>query len=203
MNAIPVSLGRKRTPAEIVQHISEQMMKGELTESERLAFATSLGIAAEDLAGHSVQPEWCRRLPLQQQSVLLLAARGPDGINKDHPCKEIQRAYRATVLVAARYGRMLRLNGEGDSFMSLAAIIEDTMWDYTVDRFLHTIDDLPHHFIMHLMHGAEILGYKHPERWLQERWLHLYFRMCEDMHLATETEGELDTRLCDWDRASW
>lgn len=32
----------------------------------------------------SVQPEWCLSLPIQQQSVLFLAARGPDGIKKRH-----------------------------------------------------------------------------------------------------------------------
>ena len=45
----------------------------------------------------SVQPTWCTMLPLQQQSVLFLASRGPDGVAKVHPCKPVIIAYRATV----------------------------------------------------------------------------------------------------------
>jgi hypothetical protein len=69
----------------------------------------------------SVQPEWCRALPLQQQSVMLLAARGPDGVTKMHPCKGVVVAYRGCVLLAAKYGRELRFGERADSFMSLDA----------------------------------------------------------------------------------
>ena len=39
-----------------------------------------------------VFPEWIFRLPMQQQSVLLLGSRGPDGVEKFHPCKDVTRA---------------------------------------------------------------------------------------------------------------
>ncbi len=61
----------------------------------------------------SVQPEWCRKLNMQQQSVLFLAGRGPDGIPKRHPCKTVHTAYRACVFQAAKYGRLLEWGEKG------------------------------------------------------------------------------------------
>ena len=151
----------------------------------------------------SVQPDWCLNLTLQQQSVLMLAARGPDGIAKTHPCKAIQRAYRATVLIAARYGRALSWGERADSFMSLDEFGNDEQWGIAVKEFFHTVDDLPHHFLMHLLHGAEILGYKHPDERFRKRWLEFYLHGVKDLHLTPETEGQMDWRLSDWQRAGW
>ncbi len=151
----------------------------------------------------SVQPEWCRELPLQQQSVLLLAARGPDGIAKYHPCKDVQRAYRGTVLMAAKFGRCLKWGEKADSFMSLDMIADDDTWSAVVGQFFAHADGLPHHFLMHLTHGAEIIGYKHPDPLFRKKWLAFYMRMVEDKHLLPETEAQMDRRLSDWDQAHW
>ena len=149
----------------------------------------------------SVQPEWCRALPLQQQSVMLLAARGPDGVAKVHPCKGVVVAYRACVLVAAKYGRELRFGERADSFMSLGAFAED--WVVPVQDFMDHKDALPFHYVMHLLHGAEILSYKHPDGRYQARWEYFYKRLCSDMHLTPETEAEMDKRLSDWNQEHW
>jgi hypothetical protein len=151
----------------------------------------------------SVQPHWCVELPIQQQSVLFLAARGPDGVAKIHPCKAVQRAYRASVLLAARYGRLLNFGEEADSFMSLDEFANDEYWQQNVDMFFSTADSLPHHFFMHLLHGAEILGYKHPDIRFRERWHAFYLRSVEEFHLSPETEEQMDARLSDWNRGLW
>lgn len=151
----------------------------------------------------SVQPEWCRALTVQQQSVLLLAARGPDGVEKLSPCKAVQRAYRGTVLVAAVYGRPLKWGERGDSFMSLDDLDDDARWGTAVDAFFGTLDSLPAHYVKHMMHGAEILGYKHPDPKFRERWRAFYERIVVDMHLAPESEADMDRRLGDWGRQSW
>lgn len=151
----------------------------------------------------SVQPEWCLGLTVQQQSVLLLAARGPDGIAKTHPCKRVQQAYRATVLIAARYGRSLHWGERADTFMCLGDFSDDRAWRAIVDGFFQTADDLPHHFLMHLLHGAEILGYKHPNRDFRDRWGDFYRRGVKEFHLTPETEQQMDARLSDWGREHW
>jgi hypothetical protein len=151
----------------------------------------------------SVQPEWCLNLPLQQQSVLLLAARGPDQIRKTHPCKPIVVAYRGTVLLAAKYGRLLYWGEKADGFMSLDTFANAEAWGVAVSAFFHWIDDLPHHYLMHLMHGVQIVGYKHPDDRFRLRWNDLYLCMVESMHLNVETEQEMDHRLNDWQRLAW
>lgn len=149
-------------------------------------------------AGKSVQPKWCIELPLQQQSVLLLAARGPDGIGKYHPTKRVQRAYRACVLKGAYYGDVLPLDYIGrNSFMELVEFADLETWVKVVNTFFEYADDLQHHFLMHLIHGAEILAYKHPDVNYRTRWFDFYLAAVQDMHLTIETEAELDARLND------
>jgi hypothetical protein len=151
----------------------------------------------------SVQPEWCHELPLQQQSVLLLAARGADNTPKNHPCKPIQIAYRACVFLAGRYGRLLEWGESADSFMSLDVFADAFVWQGAVSTFFKYKDELPHHYISHLMHGAEILGYKHPDPRFRARWLDFYLQLVEDLHLKPESMQDMDRRLGDWGREEW
>lgn len=150
----------------------------------------------------SVQPTWMATLPLQQQSVLFLAARGPDGIGKTHPCKAIVRAYRGTVLIAAKYGRCLHFGEDADSFMSLGDFAT-YRWAHQVDDFFNSHDSLPHHYLLHLYHGAQILGYHHPSEDFRERWLGFYERACHDLHMGVESCEAMDERLNDWGREGW
>ena len=145
----------------------------------------------------SVQPAWCTALPLQQQSVLLLAARGPDGIAKHHPCKNVVRAYRGTVLMAAARRRTLEFGERADTFMSLDRFGDRALWGEDVKWFFAHVDELPHHYTMHLAHGAQILAYKHPELEFRNRWWQFYSTFCRDAHLNIETEAEMDLRLND------
>ena len=151
----------------------------------------------------SVQPAWCLNLPLQQQSVLMLAARGPDGIAKHHPCKNIVRAYRGTVLLAAKYGRSLNFGEKADTFMSLDRIASPADWLDDIKMYFDHVDELPHHYHLHLLHGAQILGYKHPSPLLRRQWFSFYLDGVKDSHMNVETENEMDYRLNDWNREEW
>lgn len=145
----------------------------------------------------SVQPEWMKELPFQQQSVLFLASRGPDAVEKYHTCKEIQRAYRACVFIAAKHGkRMLEFGEDGDSFMSLRRF-STIMWNEDIENFLSHIDSLPLHYVTHIMHGAEILAYKHPDERFKRKWLEFYIAICNYMHVTPETPLDMDMRLKD------
>lgn len=55
----------------------------------------------------SVTQEWCNSLPFMQQSVLLTAVRGPDGLPKYHPSKYLLRWFRRCLLLSAMDGRVL------------------------------------------------------------------------------------------------
>lgn len=157
---------------------------------------------------HTAQQVWMLHLPIQMQSVMMLAMRGHDGLPKETPGKHVLRAYRGTVLNAAKYGRPLRWDlsnniPEGDSFMSLRDLVVEQSWNGVVGDFTADLDQLALHFVMHLMHGAEIVGYKHPDVRFRQRW-HLFYVACVGaLHLRAEEEETLDRRLSDWDRRHW
>lgn len=152
----------------------------------------------------AVFQDWLFDLTMQQQSVLVLGCRGPDGIAKFHPTKEIVARYRATVLKAAYLGRPMRVDeGDDTTFMTLRYFSDDDSWVILCRDFFDHVDSLPHHYYMHLMHGAEIAGYKHPVELFRNRWLGFYHRSCHDLHLTPETETLMDDRLSDWQQRHW
>lgn len=148
--------------------------------------------------------DWMLSLTMQQQSVLILALRGPDGIGKFHPMKEVVTRYRASVLKAAYLGRAMRVDeGDATTFMTLLRFSEDAYWEELCKLYFAHVDELPHHYHLHLMHGAEIIGYKHTDELFRWRWQTFYDRCCEDMHVTSETRSEMDLRLSDWHREHW
>lgn len=151
----------------------------------------------------SVFPDWMLELPFQQQSVLVLALRGPDNVRKHHPMKDIQRCYRGTVLKAAKYGRLLEVGEPADSFMGMAPMTDRWAWGTACRDYFHHVDELPHHFHMHLMHGAQILGYKHPNLEIAGLWQMFYYDCCDDAHVEPESMETMDKRLGDWDQEFW
>ena len=151
----------------------------------------------------SVVQDWLLALPLQQQSVMLLACRGPDGIARHHLCKDAIRAMRATVLHNARFGRALTFGEIGDSFISLDQFANANGWTQAIKDFFASLEALPHHFSIHFLHAAEVAGYKHPDARFRERWLAFYHKGCADLYLNPETEEQMDTRLNDWAQEYW
>ena len=156
-----------------------------------------------------VLQNWVMDLPMMQQTVLLTAIRGPDGITKYHPAKFLLRWYRRCILLSAMDGAVLDHPGltNGGSFTGpvLSAVgIEDweSVLDVTVGEYLQNVDGIPHHFHLHLMHAIEILGYHHPVHRTRTWWNSVYLRLVNDMHLHPETKEEMDKRLGD-SREEW
>jgi hypothetical protein len=158
-----------------------------------------------DVKRNSVFQDWIFPLTMQQQSVLVLACRGPDGIPKFHPTKEIVARYRASVLKAAYLGRAMRIDeGDETTFMTLRQFSDDEHWQENVARpYFENVDAVAHHYTMHLLHGAQIIGYKHPNPLFRQRWSDFYFRGCHALHMSPETEAQMDDRLSDWNQRFW
>jgi hypothetical protein len=157
-----------------------------------------------------VLQDWVSGITFMQQSVLLTAVRGPDDTPKYHPAKYITRWFRRSVLLSSFAGREI-LNPyepDGGSFYGPACEppFDGVSWEPVMDdrasEYLRALDELPHHFQMHLMHAAEIVGYKHPDRRVRAWWRRFYERLAHDMHLWPETEEQLDRRLGD-SRSQW
>lgn len=196
----------------------------------------------------ATQP-WLHRIPIMQQSVLLAAIRGPDGIHKNHVSKLLLRWFRRCVLMSAfnrkaldrPYDYALRCGGSftGPSLgprpyppinprecrkpLDSEDIIPvplrtDQQWNKDLvfhwediwpaemhkilDEYMLTLDEIPHHFQLHFMHAAEILGYQHHLPEVRQWWHECYLRLVNDMHLRPESEDELNERLGDKE-SSW
>jgi hypothetical protein len=208
-----------------------------------------------------VLQHWVGGLTLMQQTVLLTAIRGPDGVPKYGPTKMLLRWFRRCILFSAMDRRVLAdpLDPSGGSFtgpsidrhllitafhqrksreaedynqdvidgggepivlsveddrdpwtMSHRELIDEQLssdgWEelmhQVVDQYLRELDAIPHHFQLHLLHAAEIVGYKHPVERVRAWWFQTYTRLVHDMHLWPETEEQLDRRLGD-NREQW
>jgi hypothetical protein len=138
----------------------------------------------------SVLHDWVHELSFQQQALLLTGIRGADGTSKHNPAKEMTRYLRGVVLKPA---------GNWSGFND-----NDFMWgDYSqfhksATAFFKDHDTYPHHFILHLIHCAEVIAYKHPDSNVRHFWWTFYFNMTSSMHMGYETEFAMDLRLSDF-----
>lgn len=129
----------------------------------------------------SVLKAWVFDLPFRMQSVLMSALRGCDTARKDDVSKAVTRAIRPVMCNNA---------DPSNTFMGETFPPEDKL-----KQFLWDLDSYPMHFVAHTMHAAEIIGYKHPDEKLREKWVKLYKDMVLALHLNFETESQLDVRL--------
>lgn len=142
------------------------------------------------LKNESVLHDWVHGLTFQMQALLTTAMRGPDENNKYNAAKAIIRYLRGAILKPAG-----NWSGHNDN---------DFMWgDYKhfpdlANKFWADHDEYPHHFIMHLIHCAEVLGYKHPDSFIKGVWNDFYNNACYAFHMTPETESEMDKRLNDF-----
>jgi len=152
----------------------------------------------------SVLQEWVQDLTYMQQSVLITACRGPDGLHKNHIAKRLCRHMRRCFLVSAFDGLILMdpSDKRGGSFTGPPLCAEYPSLDSVLIAYLKCTDEVPHHFHLHLIHAAEIFGYKHPDGLTRNWWNLAYKRLVKDGHFNPETEAQMDKRLGD-NRKDW
>jgi hypothetical protein len=135
----------------------------------------------------SILQAWVSELGLRHQGVLVTALRGPDGAAKHSTAKPIMRAIRRLVLVPFDERESL----EPNSFMYFnEATFLDMAW-----KFSRELDDLPLHFVFHVIHALEVLGYCHPKPKIAGLCKQAYIRLAFKCHLRPESKVEMDTRL--------
>ncbi len=152
-----------------------------------------------------VLQNWVCHLTFMKQSVLITACRGPDGLKKDHISKVLCRWLRRCFLISAFDKRTILdpYEAGGGSFTGPCNFPADCpSIDDALDEYLRHVDETPHHFHLHLMHAAEILGYKHPYSQIRDWWFKAYRKIASDAHLNIETEAQMDKRLGD-NRTDW
>lgn len=148
-----------------------------------------------------VLQSWVCELTMMQQSVLITACRGPDGLHKNHIAKKLLRWLRRSFMWSA-LDRKVFDNPYSEGGGSFTGPLKDMTTDEALNIYLKCVDEIPHHFHLHFMHAAEILGYKHPVTLVRQWWNHCYRRIVNDAHLNIETEEVMDKRLGD-NRDDW
>lgn len=120
-------------------------------------------------------------LPFRMQSVLMSGMRGCDTARKDDNSKFITRSLRPVLC-----------NNADTTNTFMGGTIPPSK---NIEQFLWDMDSYPTHFIAHLMHAAEIVGFKHPDPDLRKWWLGFYHNVVKGLHVNPETEEQLDIRL--------
>lgn len=130
---------------------------------------------------------WSTQLPLRHQGVLTTAIRGCDGAPKEDSSKSLSRMIRRAILNPADERETLNCGG----FFGFNA--EKLIVDVLV--FLHSLDQYPLHYVMHMCHASQVIGYKHPAKEFREFFLIVYQMMVHTFHLEPESEIKMDHRL--------
>lgn len=138
----------------------------------------------------SVYHDWVLRLPFQMQALIATAMRGPDGVEKVNSAKNIIRFMRGSVMKPAGIMPPDRV----DSFMRM----DWGTLPSAIKVFWSDHDEYPHHFIMHLVHCAQVIGYKHKSAAQRFIWNKFYLDACDSFHMRPETEKQMDKRLNDF-----
>jgi len=169
----------------------------------------------------SVLQYWVQRLNFMQQTVLITAMRGPDGVDKNHVSKPLLKWLRRCVLYSAFESRKTgapfafvdpytpgggKFTGPHarwtNPFGATYPPADAPTIERTLASYLDSCDGVPNHFQLHFMHAAEIVGYKHPEPQVRAWWRAAYEKLVRAMHVWPETEEQMDKRLGD-DENDW
>jgi hypothetical protein len=134
--------------------------------------------------------DWVLDLPgLRHQGVLVCAVRGCDTAPKNDVSKSLARSMREVVLNAF----------VGDSTKALTFIekVSDEELQCRMRDFLHSLDQYPLHYVMHVIYAAEIIGYfyRGDNSLVQNRWAQFYGDACHKLHLYPESKIQLNIRL--------
>lgn len=130
---------------------------------------------------------------LKQQTVVLAAFRGCDGVPKNDPSKQFTKNMRSSILINADQGSTFY--PESDAMLDSTGKAD--IDDFFIDCSRGGLDAYPVHWLMHLLQAAEIVGYKCKDKSISEYWLYFYLTGVKALHLNPETEEQLDVRLAD------
>lgn len=130
--------------------------------------------------------DWVSALPLRHQGTLMTAMRGCDLAPKN-PLDSPERRLTAAIRYAAGNPCDPR---EVDSTKGCFMLSEPPM-----DLKPSSLEHYPHHWVIHVMHACEVIGYCHPDPAVRAKWTPLYLRFCESLHVNAETSDQMHARL--------
>lgn len=131
--------------------------------------------------------DWLLQLTLRYQGCILVALRGCDLAAKNDSAKTINRFIRQACLHPYDKREVTIPN----SFF----YVDRHVWRTQAEVFLSNLDSYPLHYVMHMVHAMEIIGYYHPDAWWRDTAKCFYLNICNKLHLNPETIQQLRTRL--------
>ncbi len=134
----------------------------------------------------SILQNWVMELGLRHQGCLISAIRGCDSVPKDDAAKALIRCLRYEIL-----------NPHCGDAGKAASFIEKVPRDVLKARMTavtKNFDHYPVHFILHLMHAAQIIGHCQMTP-IAMPWANFYRTMCKKMHVNVETCEQMSARL--------
>ncbi len=134
----------------------------------------------------SVLQDWVMELPLREQGTLLTCVRGCDLTPKppfDSPERQLVACLRNAFMVPCDPREVDRR--PGSFFQSRLPV------DWKPSAFGH----YPQHWVSHVMHACEVVGWRHPDVVIGHQFLGVYRRIVYDLHLHPETFEDFEARL--------
>jgi len=130
---------------------------------------------------------WFNDLQWMQQGVLISCIRNCDGILSEGPAKVLVRGIRSACIKSAMTkGSFNARRPNPENLMNACVSFVD---DH--------IDHCPIHFVAHLMHASEVIGYTHPDKNIAAIWENIYKTIVNELHLNVETREHFSDRLKD------
>jgi len=135
----------------------------------------------------SILQDWVMNIGLRQQGTLLSGIRGCDTVPKNHITKLLVRGLRADCL-----------NAHCGDPRKAATYIKPLFHEELVDMLpavCDAQDELPAHYVSHLIHAIEVLAFHHPDFNRRSIWNQYYLRLCKRWHMHPETPEDMAKRL--------
>jgi hypothetical protein len=125
--------------------------------------------------------DWMGEISWKEQSVVISSLRGPDNL------------YTPNIKKLIRWMRGATQNNADPkhSYMQIDELP-------SFEEIEHEIAFCSMHYVTHLLHGLEIIGYKHSDKSMAKIARNYYLEIVKEFfHLYPETEIQMDTRLQD------
>jgi hypothetical protein len=135
----------------------------------------------------SVLQDWVMELPLREQGTLMTAVRGCDATPK-YPLDSLERRLTAAIRGAFMVPADER---EVDSEPGCFMLSYPPVSDFKASSLGH----YPQHWVAHVMHACEVLGYRHPVPIVRDQWLMIYLLFCKGFHVPAESFEEFAERM--------
>lgn len=136
----------------------------------------------------SVLQDWVMELPLREQGTLLTVIRGcdlapkPQDPNTETAERQLTAFLRWCILIPA----------DPREVDTPGAFMRSRLPEHwKPSQFGH----YPLHWVLHMMHAAEVIGYRHPDTYVRTRVLKIYNRFVASLHLVAESRASMIDRL--------